>query len=85
MDDHFKVAHKDFLEAMIGESDKRAKHDNALLAWDKEKHSVLAGFKLRKHRECIAQQERMTVEISEALKDVSNSFRFFASEMARRM
>lgn len=55
LDEHFKEENHDFLEAMVVESDKRALHDEALLAWDKEKHNVLPRFEIRKHRECMAQ------------------------------
>lgn len=59
---------------MVEESDKWAIHDQTLLAWDKEKHNVLEGFELRKHRESMVQQERMIIGISDSMKDVSNSF-----------
>lgn len=55
LDDHFNKANRDFLDAMLGESEKYVCHDLELLAWDKEKHYVLAGFELRKHREHMAQ------------------------------
>lgn len=70
---------------MVAKSEKRSAHDEALLAWDKEKHNVYARFKLRKHVESMVAQDRMTFEILEALKDISNGFHFFAGKMAKRM
>lgn len=76
---------KDFLQAILGKSEKRALHDKALLDWDREKHRVLAGLEFCKHSKNLALQERMGTDLSSALCDVFNSFLYFASKVSKRI
>lgn len=85
IDDHFHKSTNNLLEAMKLESDKWAEHDTALLAWDKEKHTILVGLELKMHKESLIVEECMGTEISGALKEVSSSFKYFIDIVARRL
>lgn len=56
-----------------------------LLAWDKEKHTILVGLELKMHNESLVVQVRMGTTIVDALKSVGNSFTSFAEVLALRL
>lgn len=41
-----------------------------LLAWDKEKHTILANLEIKMHKESLDVHERVGADIALALKDV---------------
>lgn len=83
--EHFKKANKDFLEAMQLESERHISHYEALLACNKEKHSMLVGQEMKKDLETMALHKYMGTTIFKALKNMSNFFRSFVGEMSKRM
>lgn len=87
-DDPFvKLAGK-FLEAVSADSVKRNLFETEYLALEKQKYAAELqkhALKQQKQSEQLAQSNKISSEISNALKEVSASLRFFATEIAKKL